>query len=128
MRVPSAVIGLTNQNIERAVSVLGSGNLATGGSQVIEFANHMADYLYTDRSAMVNSGSPANLILFEARLRTSKGKPRLKLSDGLLVSSIVWPTTIWPLIYQGLVLFLFTSDFKGFDTLKNVLLNSGKPS
>ena len=111
MSAPLAVKSLTNQDIESAISVLGSGNLATRGSQVIEFAKQMADYLYIDRFVMVNSGSPANLILFESRLRTSTGKPRIKPGDGLLVSSIFWPTTIWPLIYPGLVLILVNVRF-----------------
>jgi CDP-6-deoxy-D-xylo-4-hexulose-3-dehydrase len=52
---------------------------------------------------MVNSGSSANLAIFEALIRPSIGQPLLKIGDGVLVPAVAWPTTIWPIIQLGLV-------------------------
>ena len=51
---------------------------------------------------MTNSGSSANLAIFEALLRPAKGVPKLVPGDAVLVPAIAWPTTIWPIIQLGL--------------------------
>lgn len=102
MRVPLASSGLRSQDIEAAIAVLQSGNL-TMGKKVIEFETMMASYLGVNHFVMMNSGSSANLAIFEAMLRPSKGEPLLRRGDGVLVPAIAWPTTIWPVVQLGLV-------------------------
>jgi CDP-6-deoxy-D-xylo-4-hexulose-3-dehydrase len=102
MRVPLAVVGLNESDIENVVSVLRSGKL-TMGDKVAEFEIAMADYLNVDHFIMVNSGSSANLLIFESLLRPLNGAPRLENGDGVLVPAIAWPTSIWPIIQLGLV-------------------------
>jgi len=108
---PLAVNSLTNQDIESAISVLGFGNLATGGNQVIEFDKQMAHHLYFFRFVMVNSESHADLNLFKARFSPLIGKPHLKLGEGVLVLSIAWPPAIWLLTHLALVLILVNVSF-----------------
>ena len=102
MRVPLASSGLRESDIELINQVLRSGNL-TMGSEVKKFEKLMCEYLKVKHFVMVNSGSSANLLMFEALLRPTKSKPRLHLGDGILVPAIAWPTTIWPIIQLGLV-------------------------
>jgi CDP-6-deoxy-D-xylo-4-hexulose-3-dehydrase len=102
MRVPLASAGLRSEDIEAAIEVLQSGNL-TMGKKVIEFEKMMADYLGVKHFVMMNSGSSANLAIFEAMLRPSRGEPLLRRGDGVLVPAIAWPTTIWPVVQLGLV-------------------------
>ena len=102
MRVPLASSGLRESDIELINQVLRSGNL-TMGSEVKKFEKLMCRYLKVKNFVMVNSGSSANLLMFEALLRPTKSKPRLHLGDGILVPAIAWPTTIWPIIQLGLV-------------------------
>jgi CDP-6-deoxy-D-xylo-4-hexulose-3-dehydrase len=101
MRVPLASSGLRSQDIEAAVEVLQSGYL-TMGKKVQEFEKLIADYLGVEHFVMMNSGSSANLAIFEAMLRPSKGSPLLSRGDGVLVPAIAWPTTIWPVVQLGL--------------------------
>ncbi len=101
MKIPLASAGLRDCDIAAAEAVLRSGNL-TMGEKVAEFENKMAEYLGVKYFVMVNSGSSANLIMFEAMLRPSKGLPLLKAGDGVLVPAVAWPTTIWPIIQLGL--------------------------
>lgn len=72
------------------------------GKNVKDFENEMADYLGSEHFIMVNSGSSANLAMFEGLLRPSSGQPYLSPGDKVLVPAIAWPTTIWPVIQLGL--------------------------
>ena len=101
MRIPLALASLTESDVSEAISVLKSGNL-TMGNKVLEFENRMARYLKVDHFVMVNSGSSANLLIFEYLLRSSDRKKRLRKGDGVLVPAIAWPTTVWPIIQLGL--------------------------
>jgi len=101
MRVPLASSGLRSQDIAAAIATLESGNL-TMGSKVKEFETAMANYLGTDFFVMMNSGSSANLAIFEALMRPSKNSPHLSIGDAVLVPAIAWPTTIWPIVQLGL--------------------------
>lgn len=102
MRVPLASSGLRDSDINLVNKVLRSGNL-TMGSEVKNFERLMCEYLKVKHFVMVNSGSSANLLMFEALLRPTKSKPRLHTGDGILVPAIAWPTTIWPIIQLGLI-------------------------
>lgn len=73
------------------------------GKKVIEFEKQVAAYLGVEYFVMMNSGSSANLAIFEAMLRPSRNSPYLNRGDGVLVPAIAWPTTIWPIVQLGLV-------------------------
>ena len=72
------------------------------GAKVKEFESAMAKYLKCKHFVMVNSGSSANLVIFEALMRPAKGAPKLLPGDGVLVPAIAWPTTVWPILQLGL--------------------------
>jgi CDP-6-deoxy-D-xylo-4-hexulose-3-dehydrase len=102
MRVPLASSGLRDSDIALVNKVLRSGNL-TMGTEVKNFEKLMCEYLKVKHFIMVNSGSSANLLMFESLLRPTKSKPKLHPGDGILVPAIAWPTTIWPVIQLGLI-------------------------
>ena len=101
MKIPLASSGLRDKDIAKLNQVLNSGNV-TMGEQVRNFESSMAKYLGVDHFIMVNSGSSANLAIFEALLRPAKTEPILRVGDEVLVPAIAWPTTIWPVIQLGL--------------------------
>lgn len=101
MRIPLASSGLRPQDIQAAIDTLNSGNL-TMGEQVKTFERKVAQYIGVKHFIMTNSGSSANLAIFEALLRPSKGLAKLQKGDGVLVPAIAWPTTIWPIVQLGL--------------------------
>jgi CDP-6-deoxy-D-xylo-4-hexulose-3-dehydrase len=101
MKIPLASSGLRPQDIYAAQQVLESQNF-TMGAKVKEFEESVAKYLGSKYFVMVNSGSSANLIIFEALMRPSAGSPQLLKGDGVLVPAVAWPTTIWPIIQLGL--------------------------
>jgi CDP-6-deoxy-D-xylo-4-hexulose-3-dehydrase len=102
VRVPLASSGLRDSDIDLVNKVLRSGNL-TMGSEVKNFEKLMCEYLKVKHFVMMNSGSSANLLMFESLLRPTKSKPKLHPGDGILVPAIAWPTTIWPVIQLGLI-------------------------
>lgn len=101
MKVPLALSGLRQKDIQAAIEVLQSGSL-TMGKQVANFEREVAKYLKVKHFIMMNSGSSANLAMFEALLRPTQKKPFLNRGDGVLVPVIAWPTTIWPIVQLGL--------------------------
>ena len=101
MKIPLTSSGLRQQDIQAAIEVLQSGNL-TMGNQVRNFERQVAKYLNVKHFIMMNSGSSANLAMFEALMRPTQSAPLLKPGDGVLVPVIAWPTTIWPIIQLGL--------------------------
>lgn len=101
MQIPLASNGIRPRDIQYAIDVLQSGNLTMGAS-VKKFESLMATYLKAKHFVMMNSGSSANLAMFEALLRPTKKTPYLQPGDGVLVPVIAWPTTIWPIIQLGL--------------------------
>ncbi len=52
-------------------------------------------------SLMVNSGSSANLLAFQCLINPYR-KKRLKNGDEVLIPSICWSTSLWPIIQCGL--------------------------
>jgi len=73
-------------------------------------------------SVFVNSGSSANLVLFQALLNLG----RLKMGDMVAVSALTWATNIMPLIQLGLKPFLVDCEVNSLNasakTLKEALL------
>jgi len=102
MHIPLASSGLREEDINQVLKVLRSGNL-TMGSEVQKFEQLMSEYLNVKHFVMMNSGSSANLLMFEALLRPTKSKAKLSPGDGVIVPAIAWPTTIWPIIQLGLI-------------------------
>jgi CDP-6-deoxy-D-xylo-4-hexulose-3-dehydrase len=99
--VPLASSGLRAKDIQAAITVLNSGNL-TMGDNVRAFENAMASYLGVPFFVMANSGSSANLLMVESLLRPALSSPKVKSGDKVLVPSIAWPTTVWPVLQLGL--------------------------
>ena len=101
MKIPLAVNSIREPDIQAAIQVLRSGEL-TMGKMVKTFEKQMQEYLRVKHFVMVNSGSSANLAIIEALMRPVSGNPKLIPGDLVLVPSIAWPTTVWPLIQLGL--------------------------
>ena len=73
----------------------------TMDTKVRKFEREFAKYVGTKHSIMVNSGSSANLLAFQCLINPYR-KKRLKRGDEVLIPSICWPTSLWPIIQSGL--------------------------
>ena len=99
---PLVAEGISKSEINTLIEVIKSGKL-TMGERVSEFEQNFAKKLNVRNAVMVNSGSSANLLALEALVRSSTSS-RFKASREdlyIAVPSVLWPTTIWPIIQLG---------------------------
>ena len=84
--------------IEAAIKTLIEGKWLTSGENVMKFERRFSKHFRFADSLMVNSGSSANLVMIAAL------KKYFKWNDGdeIIVSVVGFPTTINPIIQNGL--------------------------
>lgn len=106
-----------------AMDTLLNGAWITSGEKVAEFQNEFSKRFNVKNSHMVNSGSSANLVLITAM----KKKFGWNEGDEVIVSPVGFPTTIAPIIQNGLkpVFVDIELDTLNFDIYKiDNLINS----
>jgi len=74
----------------------------TAGRFTTEFQDSLADYVGTRSASFVNSGSSANLCALSALTSPKLGKRRLVLGDEVVTVASGFPTTLNPIIQNGL--------------------------
>ncbi len=87
----------SKKDIELGIKVLKSRQL-TMSKLTKNFEKRFAKYLGCKYAVMVNSGSSANLL----SLFVSKFSYRLKTGDEIIIPSLCWSTSLWPIIQAGL--------------------------
>ena len=92
----------------------------TMGKEVRKFEEQYASVLGHKYSVMNNSGSSANLLAISALANSLTEEP-LKPGDEVIVPSLAWSTTVWPLIQHGLVPILVDADPQTFNLDLNKL-------
>ena len=90
---------LDNDDIEAGVNVLKS-KWITMGRETLKFENNFSKKISNRSSIMVNSGSSANLLIFQCLINPKVNK--LKKDDEVLIPAICWSTSLWPIIQSGL--------------------------
>ena len=88
------------KDIIKAIKVLKSGKL-TMGTNVLRFEREFTNKLKTNYSLMVNSGSSANLLAIQCLINPYSNK-RLKAGDEIIIPSLCWSTSLWPIVQSGL--------------------------
>jgi CDP-6-deoxy-D-xylo-4-hexulose-3-dehydrase len=74
----------------------------TMGPKVAQFERDFAKYIGSQYAVMVNSGSSANLLMVAALFYTKNPVLKLKPGDEVIVPSVSWSTTYYPLYQYGL--------------------------
>lgn len=90
---------LSNQDIKSGIKVLRKKRI-TMGQKTYEIEKFFSKKIVNRGSIMVNSGSSANLLIFQALIN-----PKMKLlksGDEVLIPAICWSTSLWPIIQSGL--------------------------
>ena len=88
------------RDINEAIKVLKSKKL-TIGPVTDKFQKDFTRKLGSKFSLMVNSGSSANLLALQCLINPYR-KKRLKPGDEVLIPSLCWSTSLWPIIQSGL--------------------------
>lgn len=99
---PLVAEGISNLEIDLLIQVVKSGNL-TMGKRVETFEEKFAQVMHVRNAIMVNSGSSANLLALESLVRSSSNSLFKSGHENryIAVPSVLWPTTIWPIIQLG---------------------------
>ena len=88
------------KDIKKAIGVLKSFKI-TSGIKTKNFQNSFKKKLKISNALMVNSGSSANLLALQCLINPYR-KKRLKRGDEILIPSLCWSTSLWPIIQSGL--------------------------
>lgn len=90
-----------SEEVYKILETLVSGNV-TMGKKVLRFEDDLKKYFSISNAVSNNSGSSANLLAISG-LCNHLTKNRLNPGDEVIVPSLSWSTTIWPLIQNNLV-------------------------
>ena len=89
-----------SKDIYQAIKVLRSSKI-TSGPKTLEFQKTFSKKIKTKFSLMVNSGSSANLLALQCLINPYR-KKKLKQGDEILIPSLCWSTSLWPIVQSGL--------------------------
>lgn len=90
------------EEVANIMAVANSQHYAAG-EWTRKFEHEFADYVGAKYCALVSSGSSANLLAVTALMDESLGERRLKCGDEIITTALNFPTTINPIIQNGLV-------------------------
>lgn len=75
----------------------------TSGRYSEEFESAFAEFVGSEYAFLVNSGSSANLVAFVALMSPLLGEKRLKAGDEVISVAAGFPTTVNPIIQNGMI-------------------------
>jgi len=91
---------LSTKDLISGIKVIVSGQL-TMSRKTKEFEKNFAKKMNSKYALMTNSGSSANLLATFVACNPMRNN-RFKVGDEVLIPSVCWPTSLWPLIQAGL--------------------------
>jgi len=90
----------SNNDIKEGIKVLKSKQL-TISKKTSYFEKDFSMSLKSKNSLMVNSGSSANLLALQCLINPYR-KNRLKKNDEVIIPTLCWSTSLWPIIQSNL--------------------------
>ncbi len=87
---------ISKQNIDELIAWLKTGPWLTQGALVREFERRWGEWLPVKHSVFVNSGSSANLLMYDSVRLSGKIK-----NKKVIVPAVCWPTSVAPAIQLG---------------------------
>jgi CDP-6-deoxy-D-xylo-4-hexulose-3-dehydrase len=104
---------LSKEDINQVVQLLQSDARLTMSTNVSQFERLFAQYLNVPYAVMVNSGSSANLLAVSAIMNYDFSN-HLQPGDEILLPSVCWSTSMWPILQLGLVPVLVDTNPNSF--------------
>jgi CDP-4-dehydro-6-deoxyglucose reductase, E1 len=89
----------------------------TAGKYALEFEQEFADFMGVEYSLLVNSGSSANLVALSTLTSPKLGEKRLKKGDEVITVAAGFPTTVNPIIQNGLLPVFIDIDMSNYNIL-----------
>ncbi len=88
------------QDLKKGIDVIKSGKI-TMGKNTKKFETSFSKRIKSKYSLMVNSGSSANLLALQCLINPYR-KRRLSYGDEILIPTLCWSTSLWPIVQSGL--------------------------
>ena len=99
----------------------------TSGHYSDEFQRELAKFIGVRSSLFVNSGSSANLAAISALTSKKFGERRLKPGDEVITAAMGFPTTVNPIIQNGLVPVFVDVALKTYDAVEEQIAAAVSP-
>ena len=99
----------------------------TSGRFTEDFQRKLAKYVGTRNATFVNSGSSANLVALSALTSPRIGERRLKPGDEVITVAMGFPTTVNPIIQNGLVPVFVDVELGTYDAIGEQLIKAIGP-
>jgi len=99
----------------------------TSGRFTEQFQRELARFVGTRDALFVNSGSSANLVALSALTSPKLGKRALKPGDEVLTVAMGFPTTVNPIIQNGLKPVLVDVELQTYDAIEELLKEAISP-
>lgn len=99
----------------------------TGGRFTADFERALAAYVGTRSAVFVNSGSSANLVALSALTSPKLGKRRLMPGDEVLTVAMGFPTTLNPILQNGLRPVVVDIELGTYDAIADRLAEAISP-
>ncbi|MDA9695031.1 aminotransferase class V-fold PLP-dependent enzyme [Candidatus Pelagibacter sp.] len=112
---------LENKDLNAAIKIIKSKKI-TMGKKTQEIEKYFKKKVTGINSLMVNSGSSANLLIFQCLINPMV--KRLKPGDEVLIPAICWSTSLWPIIQSGLKVKFVDIDLNTFNINTNQLIRN----
>jgi CDP-6-deoxy-D-xylo-4-hexulose-3-dehydrase len=90
----------SNDDIKKGIKVLKSRQLTLAG-ETLNFERSFSKKIDAKYSLMVNSGSSANLLALQCLINPYR-KNRLKKNDEVIIPTLCWSTSLWPIVQSNL--------------------------
>ncbi|PZC47846.1 MAG: CDP-6-deoxy-D-xylo-4-hexulose-3-dehydrase [Chloroflexi bacterium] len=100
-KLPLSIPSYGWEEVSEVMDSLLSGRV-TMGNKVQQFESMFAEYIGVKHAVMVNSGSSANLCALTALAHPTRQKP-IKPGDEVIVPSVPWSTTVYPIFQMGAI-------------------------
>jgi CDP-6-deoxy-D-xylo-4-hexulose-3-dehydrase len=100
----------------------------TAGRFTNSFEKKLAAYVGTRKSIFVNSGSSANLLALTALTSYKLGKDKLNPGDEVITPAVGFPTTVNPIIQNGLLPVFVDVNLSTYDANEEALLSAVTPN
>jgi CDP-4-dehydro-6-deoxyglucose reductase, E1 len=124
--VPVSGKVLTSPDFQHLVEACLDGWL-TSGRFTAQFEKSLSSYVGARSALFVNSGSSANLIALSGLTSKKLGDRALKVGDEVITVAMGFPTTINPIIQNGLIPVLVDIDLETLDALPEMLEEAVSP-
>jgi len=124
--VPVSGKSLSDRDISALVDSSLEGWL-TSGDYTDRFQRNLANYIGVRSATFVNSGSSANLLALTALTSPRLGKKRLMPGDEVITPALGFPTTVNPIIQNGLLPVFVDVNLSTMDAKEEAILSAITP-